>query len=233
MEDIKWLIQLAMDEIRNWTCTQDFSPVPHFFLLSLKLKARRTTWFSRSMDESWKPWVSWERNLGSYPKVKLSSRVGSWMILLIQSKFPEWLTECKSLKKRRWIRHGPCLQESHHLGKHRRVTWKILLQPKVYRGSTEEVVHVCRPWIRSSEADETRESLKDQEGFLEEVEPLDMGVGRDNSRERRSCEKRCQAGHAHVFMLRRESNLSEHGMQGRDGKTSLQFPLSLFDFEVF
>lgn len=63
--------------------------------------------------------------------------------------------------------------------------------------------------------------------------PLDRGVGRDNSRERRSCEKRCQARHAHVFMLRKESNLSEHGIQRRDGKTSPQSPLKLFDLKVF
>lgn len=76
------------------------------------------------------------------------------------------------------------------------------------------------------------ESQEDQESFLEEVEPLDMGVGRDNSRNRRSCEQRCQTRHARVFMLRKESNLSEHGTQKRDRETSLQFPLNLFDFKV-
>ena len=63
---------------------------------------------------------------------------------------------------------------------------------------------------------------------------MGVEIGRENSRDSRSYERRYQARHAHgVFTLRKETNLPEHGMQGRDGKTSLQFPVNWFDVKVF
>lgn len=107
------------------------------------------------------------------------------MILQIQQKFAECLlraslwghgdesdTVCDFRKSTDW---------GNVVGLHEKINQHLRLD----MGNIKKVAYVHRPWTISSEARETRESQDDQEGFLEEVEPLGMEVRRENPKVRR------------------------------------------------
>lgn len=109
LEEMKWLIELAVGGIRLAPRTP---PAPHPFLLFLKPKAlvpKICGWEIEALGELGKE--SW---LKSQSKAALEG----WILdNLMESTRMSWgLSECESLKKWRQIRHSCCLQESRGVG---------------------------------------------------------------------------------------------------------------------